>query len=94
MFMRNVGVLSLFAYCMGARTQLFLFIYFFLQKELILPSFLDVLSVVSCSLREWSNNEPAHRHKKYICRKLENQLKKKKKKLFSDYVVRIGAFLY
>ncbi len=46
MFMRNVGVLSRLDYCMGARTQLFLFIYFFLRKELILPSFLDVLSVV------------------------------------------------
>ncbi len=54
MFMRNVGVLSRLAYCMGAPTQLFLFIFFFLRKELILPSFLDVLSVVSCSLLEWS----------------------------------------
>ncbi len=34
MFMRNVGVLSRLAYCMVARTQLFLFIYFFLRKEL------------------------------------------------------------
>ncbi len=43
--------------CMGARTQLFLFIYFFLRKELILLSFLDMLSVVSCSLREWSASQ-------------------------------------
>ncbi len=53
MFMKNVGVLSLLAYCMTwghARNNLF--IYFFLRKELILLSFLDVLSVVSCSLRE------------------------------------------
>ncbi len=66
MFMGNVGVLSRFAYCMGERTQLFLFIYFFLRKELILRSFLDVLSVVSCSLVNGArhNNEPAHRHKK------------------------------
>ncbi len=34
MFMGNVGVLSRLAYCMGARTQLFLFIYFFLGKSL------------------------------------------------------------
>ncbi len=63
MFMGNVGVLSRFAYCMGACTQLFLFIYFFLRKEM---SFLDVLSVVSCSLVNGArhNNEPAHRHKK------------------------------
>ncbi len=44
-------------YDMGARTQSFLFIYFFLRKELILPSFLDVLSIVSCSLREWSASQ-------------------------------------
>ncbi len=43
-------------YVIGARTQSFLFI-FFLWKELILPSFLDVLSVVSCSLREWSASQ-------------------------------------
>ncbi len=57
MFMRNVGVLSRLAYCMGARMQLLLFIYFFLRKELILLSFLDVLSVVSCSLHEWSASQ-------------------------------------
>ncbi len=56
MFMRNVGVLSRLAYCMGARTQLFLFIYFFPAKELMLLSFLDVFSVVSCSL-EWSASQ-------------------------------------
>ncbi len=66
MFMRNVGVLSRLAYCMGARMQLLFFIFFFLRKELILLSFLDVLSVVSCSLVNGArhNNEPAHRHKK------------------------------
>ncbi len=70
MFMRNVGVLSLLVYDMlcntkhaiqsmqykALRTQSF-FIFFFLQKEPILPSFLDVLSVVSCSLREWSASQ-------------------------------------
>ncbi len=54
MFMRNVGVLSRLAYCMGARTAIIFIYYFFLRKELILLSFLDVLSVVSCSLCEWS----------------------------------------
>ncbi len=56
MFMRNVGVLSRLAYCMGARTQLFLFI-FFLRKELILLSFLDVF----LSYHARHNNEPAHK---------------------------------
>ncbi len=66
MFMRNVGVLSRLAYCMGACMQSFLLIYFFLQIELILLTFLDVLSVVSCSLVNGArqNNKPAHRHKK------------------------------
>ncbi len=68
MFMGNVGVLSLLAYCMGARTQLFLFIYFFLPKELILPSFLDWMCFLSYHAVSVNgarhNNEPAHRHKK------------------------------
>ncbi len=57
MFMRNVGVLSLLAYLYGG-THAIIFIYlFFLRKELILLSFLDMLSVVSCSLREWSASQ-------------------------------------
>ncbi len=54
MFMKNVGVLSRLAYCMARNN---FFIYFFLLKELILPSFLDVLSFVSRSLREWSASQ-------------------------------------
>ncbi len=41
MFMRNVGVLSRLAYCMGARTQLFLFIYS-CGKSLLLRGWQDV----------------------------------------------------
>ncbi len=37
MFMRNVGVSSLLAYCMGARTQLFLFINFFPAERAYAP---------------------------------------------------------
>ncbi len=56
--MRNVGVLSRFLYDMGARTQSFLFIYFPAERAYTLKlSFLDVLSVVSCSLREWSASQ-------------------------------------
>ncbi len=57
MFMRNVGVLSCLAYCMGARTQLFLCILFFSAERAYTPVILDVLSVVSCSLREWSASQ-------------------------------------
>ncbi len=71
MFVRNVGVLSRLAYSMTsgrARNHFYLFI-FFLRKEqgiytLVLfifgcgwTSFLDVLSVVSCILREWSASQ-------------------------------------
>ncbi len=66
MFMRNVGVLSLLAYCMGARTQLFLFIYFFLGKSLYFRHFwMCFLSYHAVSVNgAHHNNEPAHRHKK------------------------------
>ncbi len=37
MFMRNVGVLSRLAYCMGARMQSFLFIYFFPAERAYTP---------------------------------------------------------
>ncbi len=37
MCMRNVGVLSRLAYCMGARTQLFLFIQFFPAERAYTP---------------------------------------------------------
>ncbi len=52
MFMGNVGVLSLLAYLYGGTHAIIFIYYFFLRKELILLSFLDMLSVVSCSLRE------------------------------------------
>ncbi len=58
MFMRNVGVLSRLAYTAWGRTRNYFYLFnFFLRKELILLSFLDVLSVVSCSLREWSASQ-------------------------------------
>ncbi len=58
MFMKNVGVYrASLLYDMGERTQSFFYFIFFLRKELILPSFLDMLSVVSCSLREWSASQ-------------------------------------
>ncbi len=62
-----------------AHNYFYLFI-FFLRKELILPSFLDVLSVVSCSLHEWSasqtmNQLTENQNQNQLCRKLENQLK-------------------
>ncbi len=53
MFIRSVGVLSCLRH--GGVHAIF---FFFFRKELkILPSFLDVLSVVSCSLREWSASQ-------------------------------------
>ncbi len=53
--LENVGVLSRLA-CIAHAIIFFIF-FFFLRKELILLSFLDVLSVVSCSLREWSASQ-------------------------------------
>ncbi len=38
MFMGNVGVLSRLAYCMGARTQLFLFLFFFPAERAYRPT--------------------------------------------------------
>ncbi len=65
MFMGNGSIIAL-SLLHGGAHAIILFIYFFLRKELILLSFLDVLSVVSCSLVNGArhNNEPAHRHKK------------------------------
>ncbi len=51
----SIFALSLL-YDMGACTQYFIF-YFSCGKSFILPSFLDVLSVVSCSLHEWSASQ-------------------------------------
>ncbi len=52
MFMGNVGVLSLLAYLYGG-THAIIFIYLFFPAErAYTPVILDMLSVVSCSLRE------------------------------------------
>ncbi len=57
MFMGNVGVLSRFAYCMGACTQLFLFIYFFLQERAYTPVIFGCAFCRIMQSREWSASQ-------------------------------------
>ncbi len=66
MFMRNVGVLSRLAYCMGARTQLFLLFILSCGKSLYSRHFwMCFLSSHAVSMNGARHkNEPAHRHKK------------------------------
>ncbi len=90
MFMRNVGVLSRLAYCMGARTQLFLFIYFFPAERAYTPV---IFGCVFCRLMQspWMERVTTMNQ---LTNKSAESLKIKNKQIFSDYVVRIGAFLY
>ncbi len=85
----NVGVLSRLAYCMTWERARNHFLLFFLLKELRLPSFLDVLSVVSC--REWSVTTM---NQLTDIRNKSAESLKTKKKINLLYVVHIGAFLY
>ncbi len=77
------SIIALSLYCMTwgrARNHFYFFIFFSAERAYTPVIFGCALSRLMQTVSvngARHNNEPAHRHKKYICRKLENQLKLK-----------------
>ncbi len=95
MFMRNVGVLSRLAYCMTwGRTRNNFLHFIFPAERAYTPV---IFGCVFCRLMQspWMERVTTMNQLTDIRNKSAESLKTNLKKyIFSDYVVRIGAFLY
>ncbi len=96
MFMKNVGVLSRLAYCMTWGRARNHFFYLFFPAETAYTPIIFGCAFCRLMQSQWMERVTTMNQLTDIRNKSAESLKtnKKFKKIFSDYVVHIGAFLY